>query len=89
MPAYYTYDPAIVPPRADDEDGRVLGTAVAGRAHILATYNFADLQTPNTDVLEPGQLQIYRTAHHSFLIADTSRAADMLRTGRFPSTAGC
>jgi hypothetical protein len=89
MPAYNTYFPAIVPPRSDDEDGRVLGTAVAGRARILATYSFADFQTPNTDVLQPGQLQIYRTAQDSFLIADTSRAADMLRTGRFPSTAGC
>ena len=49
MPVYDAYDPGIVPPRADDEDGRVLDTAVAGRAHILATYNCADFQTPGTE----------------------------------------
>jgi hypothetical protein len=54
MPVYDAYDPAVVPARADDGDGRVLDTAVAGRAHVLATYNFADFQTPNTEVLEPG-----------------------------------
>ncbi len=85
MPVYNAYDPASVPPRADDEDGRVLDTAVAGRAHILATYNFADFQTPGTEVLEPGRLQTYRTAQHSVLIAEAHSAADILRTGRFPS----
>lgn len=84
MPIYDAYDPSIVPPRADDEDGRVLDTAVAGRAHILATYNFADFQTPSTELLEPGRLLVYRAAQHSLLIADAYRAADILRTGRFP-----
>ena len=63
----------------------MLDTAVAGRAHILATYNFADFQTPNTEVLEPGRLLTYRTAHHSVLIADAHRVADFLRTGQFPT----
>ncbi len=84
MPIYDAYNPEIAPPRADDEDGRVLDTAVAGRADILATYNFADFQTPGIEVLEPGRLLAYRTARHSLLIADAHRAADILRTGRFP-----
>lgn len=84
MPVYDPYDPAVVPPRADDEDGRVLDTAVAGRAHLLATYNLADFQTPSTEVLESGRLLHLRTAGHSVLIAEANRAADILRTGRFP-----
>lgn len=84
MPAYNPYDRAVIPPRSDDEDGRVLDTAVAGRAHLLATYNFADFQTPGTEILEPGRLQTLRTAGHNVLIADAARAADILRTGRFP-----
>lgn len=85
MPVYDAYDPAVVPPRNDDEDGRVLDTAVAGRAHILATYNCADFQTPNTEVLESGKLLTYRAAQHSVLIADAHRVADFLRTGQFPT----
>ena len=85
MPIYDAYDPSIVPARADDEDGRVLDTAVAGRAHLLATYNFADFQTPGTELLEPGRLLVYRAAQHRLLVADAHRAADILLTGRFPS----
>jgi hypothetical protein len=85
MPIYDPYNPSAVPPRADDEDGRVLDTAVAGWASILATYNFGDFQTPNTDVLERVQLQIYRAAHHSVMIAHAHRVADFLRTGQYHS----
>lgn len=84
MPIYDPYDPSAVPPRSDDEDGRILDTAVAGRANILATYNFADFRTPNTDVLEPDQLQIYRAAHHSVMIAHARRVAEFLVTGQYP-----
>lgn len=82
MPVYNPYDPSIVPPRADDEDGRVLDTAIAGRAHILATYNFADFESPNTAVLEPRRVQVFQAAHHSVLIMHADRVADYLRTGR-------
>jgi predicted nucleic acid-binding protein len=81
MPIYDPYNPTSVPPRSDDEDGRVLDTAVAGRASILATYNFDDFQTPNTDVLERDQLQIYRAAHHSVMIAHAQRVAEFLAAG--------
>jgi hypothetical protein len=79
MPVYNPYDPSIVPPRSDDEDGRVLDTAVAGRAHILATYNFADFESPNTVVLDPGRVQVFQAAHYSVLIMHADRAADYLR----------
>lgn len=85
MPVYNPYDPSIVPPRGDDEDGRVLDTAVAGRAHILATYNVADFESPNTAVLEPGRVQVFQAAHHSVLIMHAGRVADYLRTGRRPA----
>jgi hypothetical protein len=85
MASYDPYDVAAVPARSDDEDGRVLDTAVAGRANILATYNFDDFRTPNTDVLERDRLQIYHAAHHDVMIAHAGRVAEFLSTGRYRS----
>jgi predicted nucleic acid-binding protein len=85
MPMYDAYNPLSIPSRSDDEDGRVLDTAIAGRADILATYNFDDFQTPSTDLLERGQLQIYRAAHHSIMIAHAQRVAEFMTTGQYPS----
>ena len=82
MPIYNPYDPTTVPPRADDEDGRVLDTAIAGRAHILATYNFKDFTSPNTEVLTPDRVQVCRTAGHDVLIMHANVAAEFLRTGQ-------
>lgn len=87
MPVYNPYDPSIVPPRADDEDGRVLDTAIAGRAHILATYNMRDFQAPDTTDLEPGRMRVYQAAHHRVLIMHAHIAAQLLRTGEIPDTA--
>jgi hypothetical protein len=84
MPVYDPYDPSTVPPRGDDEDGRVLDTAVAGRAHILATYNFGDFGSPNVVVLEAGRVQVFRAAHHSVVVMHADWVADYLRTGRIP-----
>jgi hypothetical protein len=81
MPVYNPYDPSTVPPRGDDEDGRVLDTAVAGRAHILATYNFADFESANTVVLEPGRVQVFQATHHGVLIMHAPVVAQYLRTG--------
>jgi PIN domain len=86
MPIYNPYDPSIVPPRGDDEDGRVLDTAVAGRAHILATYNFGDFTSPNTVILEPGHVQVFQAAPVSVLIMHADRVADYLRTGHLSAT---
>lgn len=88
MRTYDPYDPAVLPPRADDEDGRVLDTAVAGRAHILATCNLADFQTPATQTLEAGRLLSFGTARHRLLIADARRAAEFLTAGHFPDISG-
>lgn len=78
MPVYDPYDPTILPPRADDEDDRVLDAAVPGRAHLLATCNFADFRTPSIAVPESGPLQILRAAGHSVLIPDANRTADTM-----------
>ena len=86
MPVYDPYDASIVPQRADDEDGRVLDTAIAGRAHILATYNFKDFQSPNTVLLTPGQVQVHRSAHHDVFIMHTPFVAHYLRTGELPAS---
>jgi hypothetical protein len=85
MPIYNPYDPSVVPPRGDDEDGRVLDTAIAGRAHILATFNFEDFQSPNAAVIEPGRMQVYRGAHHRVAIVHADTCAEFLRTGTLPS----
>ena len=85
MPIYNSYDPSVVPPRADDEDGRVLDTAIAGRAHILATLNFEDFQSPDAAVIKPGRMQVYRAAHHRVAIVHADTCAEVLRTGTLPS----
>jgi hypothetical protein len=87
MPAYDPYDPSIVPPRSDDEDGRVLDTAIAGRANILATYNFNDFTSANTVLLEPGRIQVFRAARHSVFIIHASWVARLLATGQIHSAA--
>jgi len=83
MLTYNPYDPKVVPPRADDEDGRVLDTAVAGQAHIIATFNFADFRSPNSQVLEAGRAQLYQAAHHNVLILHANKAAECLASGDF------
>jgi hypothetical protein len=65
----------------------VLDTAVAGQAHILATYNFADFESPNPVVLEPGRVQVFQAAHHSVLIMHADRVGAYLATGRRPAIA--
>jgi hypothetical protein len=84
LPVYDPYDPLIVPPRADDEDGRVLATAIAGRAHILATYNFKDFTSPNTTILAPGRVQGFRAVRHNVLVMHADAAAALLRSGEPP-----
>jgi hypothetical protein len=86
MPVYNPYDPSIVPPRADDEDGRVLDTAIAGRADILATYNVRDFQAPGSIILEPGRVLVYQAAHHRVIIMHPQLVARYLRTGELPAT---
>jgi hypothetical protein len=82
---YDPYDPKVVPPRIDDEDGRVLDTVVAGRAHVLATMNFADFRGDHDEIVEDGFIHVRATADHRFLIMHADRVAQWLRTGTFPS----
>ncbi|MFL5283681.1 MAG: hypothetical protein ACJ8AW_22510 [Rhodopila sp.] len=87
MPLYDPYDPAVAPPGGDDEDGQVPDTAIAGRAAILATFNFDDFCTPNVDIIEPGRMMTFRAAHHTVLIAHANRVTEFLRTGTISQSA--
>jgi hypothetical protein len=83
-PSYNPYDPAILPKRMDDEDGRVLDTALAGRADLLATLNFDDFRSHHDEIIEDGFIHVRNTAHHKLLIMQGTRVAEWFRTGQFP-----
>jgi hypothetical protein len=87
MPVYDPYDPSTVPARGDDEDRQVLDTAIAGRAHVLATYNFGDFTSPNAVVVEAGRVQVFPTAHHNVVVMHADWVAEYLRTGRISESA--
>lgn len=84
-PRYDPYDPNITPRRRDDEDGRVLDTAIAGRAHVLATMNLADFRSHHDEIVEDGYIHVRPVADHRLLIMHGDRVAQWLRTGTFPS----
>jgi predicted nucleic acid-binding protein len=69
-------------PLHDEEDGHVLDVAVAGRADLLVTTNFADFVTYRTDVRERDRIAIYSTTAHRVVIAHLFTAAEWLREGR-------
>lgn len=71
-----------VVPLRDEEDADVLEAAVAGRAHVLATYNFADFVGYRTEVVKRGRIAIHRTADHELIIAHPAEALPWVRTGR-------
>lgn len=81
---YDPYDPGDTPQRMDDEDGRVLDTAIAGRAHVLATLNFNDFRSHHDQVIEPGFIHVRAAAHHRLLLMHADRVAQWLRTGVHP-----
>ncbi len=57
------YDPGFLPKRTDTEDGRVLDTALAGRADALVTANFRDFTHHADAVILRGRIHVRRTAH--------------------------
>lgn len=81
---YDPYDHALVPVAADREDGRVLDTAIAGRADALVTSNLADFRDHHDEVLAEGRVYIRRTADHRLTIIRTQEMAAWLRTGVAP-----
>lgn len=68
-------------PLHDDEDGRVLEAAVAGRADVVATGNMADFVNYRSEILVPGRVVLHRTADHEVVIAHPSEVARWVRTG--------
>jgi hypothetical protein len=65
---YNPYDPTALPERMDDEDGRVLDTALAGRAHVLATLNFDDFRNHHDEIIEDGFIHVRNVASHRLQI---------------------
>ena len=47
-------------PLRDAEDAHVLDTAVAGDAHVLATFNFKDFVSYRTRIVEPGRIAVHQ-----------------------------
>ncbi len=66
----------------DTEDAHVLDVAVAGRANLLVTSNFADFVGYRTDVREENRIAIHDASNHRVVIVHTFRAAQWLREGR-------
>lgn len=68
-------------PLHDDEDGRVLEAALAGRADVVATGNMSDFVNYRSEILVPGRVALHRGAGHEVVIAHPSEVARWVRTG--------
>ncbi|WP_207546446.1 hypothetical protein [Methylobacterium indicum] len=68
----------------DPEDGRVLDTALAGRADALVTGNFRDFTHYTDDVIARGRVHIRTTAGASLWIVHHEDMARWLQTGLRP-----
>lgn len=86
-PNYEPHDSTGIPPRYDREDGRVIDTAIAGRAHALVTANFRDFIERHDTVITPQRVHIRHTARHDLFIVQPPEMAAWLRTGEPPSSA--
>ena len=83
-PIYDPYDPTAVVPGYDPEDGRVMDTAIAGRADALATANFRDFVERHDTVVVAGRVHIRHTAGCDLYIIQPREMAAWLRSGRRP-----
>lgn len=82
---YDPYDPGFEPEPYDPEDGRVLDTALAGRAHALVTADFRDFVQDDDRVVLPGRLHGRRTAAGDLWIVRPPEMLRWLGTGEMPS----
>lgn len=85
--SFNPYDPDRTPSRIDNEDGRVLDTAIGGRAHALVTNNFKDFRYHQDIVIEPDSVRIRRTAGGFLYVLKPAPMLDWLRTGVAPVVA--
>lgn len=74
-------------PIRDQEDGHVVDTAIAGRAHLLVTANFDNFIAAKSRVLEPAKVAILEAAGATLIVAHPYRAVSWLRQGVFPDAA--
>jgi len=79
-----------VVPLKDEEDARVLDTAVAGRADYLATLNLKDFVTYRSRVPKPGRIVLVpyvgeSGAHAELVVTDPREIATWARTGQAPA----
>jgi hypothetical protein len=82
--SYDPYDPNHLPSRIDNEDGRVLDTAIGGHAHALVTNNFKDFRYHQDSIIESGSVRIRRTAGGFLYVLKPAPMLDWLRTGMAP-----
>jgi hypothetical protein len=85
--SYDPYDPNHMPSRIDNEDGRVLDTAIGGHAHALVTNNFKDFRYHQDSIIESGSVRIRRTAGGFLYVLKPAPMLDWLRTGMAPVVA--
>jgi hypothetical protein len=79
------YDPAAHSPPYDPEDGRVIDTAIAARAHALVTANLRDFTERHDTVISPGRVHIRHTANHELYVVHPKEMVVWLRTGNRPT----
>lgn len=80
---YDPYDSAFAPPRIDAEDGRVLDTALAGRADLPVTNDMADFAV-HSDEIAAGRIRIKTTADRALVVVGEPDGLAYLQTGRIP-----
>jgi len=81
---YDPYDPDHMPARLDNEDGRVLDTAIGGHAHALVTNNFKDFLYHQDSIVEPDNIRIRRSAGGYLYVLRPAPMLEWLRTGITP-----
>jgi predicted nucleic acid-binding protein len=71
----------------DEEDRHVLETARAARAHLVATANFGDFLTRDSEILLADRVCIDHSPNWEIVVAVPQEAAGWLRRGIFPDAA--
>jgi hypothetical protein len=85
--SYDPYDPNHTPTRIDNEDGRVLDTAIGGQAHALVTNNFKDFRYHQDSIVEPGSIRKRRTGGGFLYVLKPAPMLEWLLTGVAPIAA--
>jgi len=81
------YDPNHMPTRIDNEDGRVLDTAIGGKAHALVTNNFKDFRYRQDSIIEAESIRIRQTGGGFLYVLKPAPMLEWLRTGIAPLAA--